>query len=146
MIEHPPFAFVFYDGVMVGAAADRVEYHALVFVGTEWVVGYGIGYLWLMTVLCAVGVRKVVLAVVLMRPDGFKEFIASFDDVDWFAVGYHVFVEFDAADGVLSHEEVGLSIVVDKYARVDEVAVADDSLGVDGHEWFAECIMEGTEW
>ena len=87
-----------------------------------------------MTVERSVGIRQIIDAVALVHPHGFKEILRAFDDMHLAVVGNHVFVQLDAAHRVLSHEEIGLPVVVDKHGRVDKVSVAYHALAVDGYE------------
>jgi len=127
---------------MVGAAAHRTQDPAFVLVRAQGVVGHGIDNFRLVAREGAVTVGQVVFSVVLMDPGGLEEFFQAFDDMHLAVVGDHVVVQFDAAASVLPHEHVGLPVIVDEHAGVDEIAVTDDPGRVDGEERMPQRILE----
>ncbi len=86
-----------------------------------------------------IGVGDIIETIALVYPDGFEELFDSIDDIDTMVatsvvVRDHIIIQFDCTDGILSHEEIGLPIVVDEDTWIDEISVADDSRSVDTDE------------
>lgn len=86
-----------------------------------------------------IGVGDIIETIALVYPDGFEELFDSIDDIDTMVatsvvVRDHIIIQFDGTDGILSHEEIGLSIVIDEDAWIDEISVADYALCVDTDE------------
>ena len=142
MVEQEPVGAELHDAVVVGPAAHRAQDDALVLIGAQRAVGHRIGNLRLMAVEGAVAVGEIILAVVFVHPGRLEELFQALDDVHFPVVGDHVFVQLDAAAGILPHEHISLPVVVNKHARVDEIAVADDARRVDGKQRTAQRVRE----
>ena len=91
-----------------------------------------------------IGVRHVVFTVPFMYPYGFKKILSPLNDMHLTIVGDHIFVEFYATNGILSCEKISLSIIVNKYTRVNKVTVADYSRTVYRKQWFPDRIRKRT--
>jgi len=112
-------------------------------------VGSTVGNLRLMSEEWAVRVGDIVGLPALVDPYSLEEFFDPLENVytvisSCIIVGNHVIVEFDCTDRVLSHEEIGLSVVINKNTRIDKVAIAYYTRAVDADERMSEGIVEGA--
>ena len=144
MVEQEPVVAELYDTVVVGPAADRAEDAAFILVRPEGIVGHRIDDFRLVSSEGAVAVGQIVFPVMLVDPGGLEEFHKAFYDMDFAVIRNHVVIQFDAAAGILAHEHIGLPVIVNEHARVDEIAVTDHPRGIDGQEGMSQRIFERT--